>query len=223
VIQTPSPRGNFLIDLDTIPGTTAKVADLMAYDAIGIHFHTSQGSAVGLQNVGGNSWVQGFDPYPIGFHVIADFAMPVFGASAKVAGGTGVQITMLAKNALGQTIATNVSGVVAHPGQLEHTLSVMTTEPIASLEWWPSIPNSMARVDDLFVITTPNLGQTVVGDTLRVTWPSLAGTNYQLWFSTNLQNWSSCGPIRTGTGGMLTNDYSMADAPTLFFRLSQRD
>jgi len=223
VVQPPSPQGDFLIDFDTIPGTTASVAHLMAYDACGVHFHTKQGAAMGLHDVAGNSWVQGFDAYPTGFHVIADFAIPVFGASAKVAGGTSVTITMVAKNSQGQTIATNTSVPVVHPGQFEQSLSVTTTEPIASLEWWPSIPNSACRVDDLFVVRTPPLNARAVGDILCLTWPTVSGENYQLWSSTDLQTWSPWGSPRAGNGGMLTNDCSMTGAPALFFRVSKSD
>jgi len=151
VVQPPTPKGDFLIDFETIPATTAPVAHLIAYHASGIDFRTSLGAACRLQQGEGGSWVEGFDPYPTGFNVVADFAIPVFGASAKVAGGTDVRITMKAKNAQGQIIATAVSDPITQPGQFAQTLSVEAKEPIASLEWWPSVPNSVMGVDDLFV------------------------------------------------------------------------
>lgn len=221
VVPPPVPQGDFLIDFDTIPGTTARVAHLMAYAACGVRFHTRQGTACSLQVGESNSWVEGFDPYPNGFHVIADFAMPVFGASAKVAGGTGVRITMIARNAQGQTLATDVSAPVMQPGKFVQTLSVTTTEPIASLEWSPSIPNSMAGVDDLFVITGPSLSHALLGSTLELTWPTVSGANYQLWSSTNLETWTTFGPLRAGTGSVLTSEISVDGTSARFFRVSK--
>jgi hypothetical protein len=220
VIPTPVPKGNLLIDFDLISGTTAPVASLQAYDAIGVHFHNMLGSPISLKDVEGNSWTEGFVQYPVGFHVIVDFEMPVFGASAKVSGGTGVTMTMMAKNSGGTIIASSDSTPITQPGQFTQTLSLRADERITSIEWWPSIPNSSAGVDDLFVITTPYLTPTVAGDSLRITWPSVAGDDYQLWFSTNLHNWSPWGSPVSGTGDTLTNDCPIA-GPTRFFRLSK--
>jgi hypothetical protein len=223
IVQPPTPQGNFLVDFETIPATTASVAHLVAYHACGIYSRTSLGAACRLQEGVGGKWVEGFDPYPTGFNVVADFTIPVFGASAKVAGGTGVRMTMTAKNARGQTLANAVSAPITQPGQFAQTLSVKTTEPIASLEWWPSIPNSLTAVDDLFVITTPILSHMLVGNTLRLTWPTVVGANYQLWSSADLITWSPWGSTRAGSGNLLTNDCSLTASTLLFFRVSKSD
>src|SRR5258705_10504952 len=99
VVPPPVPQGDFVVDFETIPGTTARVDHLMAYDGCGVHFHTSLGAICSLHSTPTNSSVGGFDPYPTGFNVAANLDMPVFAASAKVAGGTGVRITMIARNA----------------------------------------------------------------------------------------------------------------------------
>jgi hypothetical protein len=223
VVEAPTPEGDFLVDFETIPATSSRMADLMAYYACGVRFRTSQGRPCGIRHEESNSWVTGFDPYPTGFHVVADFTRPVFGARAKVAAAGGCQMTMIAKNATGQVLATAVCPPITQSGQFAQSLSVKTTEPIASLEWWPSNPRSMVGVDDLFVITTPILSQTVVGTTLRLTWPTVAGANYQLWSSTDLQTWLPWAPACVGTGGVQTNECSMASSTVRFFRVSKSD
>lgn len=222
VVPTPTPSGDFSLDFETLPGSSARVGHLMAYDALGVHFRTSLRSAARLQRSEKGSWVEGFDPYPIGFHVVADLDRPVFGASSRVAGGTNVRITMIAKSRLGQTVAAATSAPMDRPGDFSQTLSVRASEPISSLEWWPSQANSMAAVDDLLLITRPMVSIVVVGQTLRLTWPSLEGQTYQLWSSPDLQTWSPWGPGRPG-GGVHTNDLSTVDAAARFFRVSKTE
>jgi hypothetical protein len=54
---------------------------------------------------------------------------------------------MTAKNTLGQSIASAICGPITRSGEFAQSLSVKTTEPIASLEWFPSKPNSMLGVE----------------------------------------------------------------------------
>lgn len=222
VIPTPQPSGDFVLDFQSIPGTSARIAHLMAYEVLGVRFRTSRGAAARLQRGEGGAWVEAFDPYPIGFHVIADLDPPVFGASSKVAGGLNVRITMIAKNAQGRMVATAVSAPVVHSGKFAQTLSVRATEPIASLEWWPSESNCMTAVDDLLIITSPIVSHEVTGSTLRLTWTTVAGTIYQLWSSPDLETWSPLGPSRMG-GGVLTNDVLMKNGVVDFFRVSRTE
>lgn len=220
VVPPPAPSGNFVLDFDTIPGTGAPVAHLLAYDALGVHFRTSLGAACELHGDSRGKWVEGFDRYPIGFNVAADFAMPVFGASAKVAGGTGVRITMTARNARGQAIATAVSTAMAQPGQFAQTLFVTAVEPIASLEWRPSLPSSGVGVDDLLVVTAPVLNHALVDGKLRLMWGTLTGANYQLFSSTDLTTWTPVGPVLIGNGGVLTNNLPATESKR-FLRVSR--
>ena len=59
----------------------------------------------------------------------------------------------------------------------------------------------------------------VVGSALRLTWRTGSGTNYQVWSTPDLVNWSVFGPLRAGTGGNLMQDCPMTNSPGLFFRV----
>lgn len=223
IIATPPPSGDFLIDFDTIPGTAAGVAHLMAYDACGVHFHTIQNRpcTLDVSTNPTNNCLNGFDSYPVGFNVAVTFDMPVFGASAKVRAGLGQQVTMTAMNALGQTLAVTTSPIITNVNVFQHTVSVTTTEPIVTLVWQPGAANSGLSIDDLLVITTPPLKPSLIdATTLRLTCPTVAGANYQLWSSTNLQTWMPCGPACPGDGNPLTNDVPVSSS-SLFFRITK--
>ncbi len=223
IIPPPPPSGDFLIDFDTIPGTGAGVAHLMAYDACGVHFHTIQNRpcTLDVSTNPTNNCLKGFDSYPVGFNVAVTFDMPVFGASAKVRAGLGQQVTMTAKNALGQTLAFSTSPPVTNVNVFQHTVSVTTTEPIVTLVWQPTAANAGVSIDDLLVITTPPLKPSLIdATTLRLICPTVAGANYQLWSSTNLQTWIPCGPAWPGDGNPLTNDVPVSSS-SLFFRITK--
>jgi hypothetical protein len=209
---TSTPPGDFLVDFDLFPGTTTPVANLDAYSFYGVRF-----SAIcTLQNLEGDSWVEGYPEYPVS----AEFDRTVMGASAAVAGDSGASITMTARNAQGQVIATNACPPITQPNQFVQTLSVSPAEPIAALEWTSS---GSVKVDNLFVRITPPLSPAVVGTNFCTTWPSTPGASYQIWSSTNLQAWEPFGPVRTGTGGVLTNDCPLVDSTARYFRVSRVD
>ncbi|HOC01827.1 MAG TPA: hypothetical protein PKM43_24140 [Verrucomicrobiota bacterium] len=207
VVQPPKPEGAFVLDFDTIPGTTARVAHLMAYESIGVRFHTAEGQPCTLRNLDGDSWIQGFDPYPSGFNVAASFDVPVFGVSAQVAGALGVQITMVGKDAAGETLASTTSPAIAQPVKFGQTLNLTTTRPIVEVEWRPSAPKSVCAVDNVAVVTfpPPSVNCIVIQKKLMITWTTVAGFNYQLWSSPDLRVWSPCGVLQTGTGAVLTH------------------
>lgn len=201
VVQAPQPRGNFLVDFDTIPGTTASLSDLIAYDAIGVHFHTTLGAPCWLRNLDGDSWLESFDPYPAGFNVAASFDRPVYAASGPVAGGTGARITLVAKNAGGQTLASATTPAITQPGRFVQTLTVVANEPIAALEWRPDISNAVCAVDNLYLATQPGWPQAATPPTLTGVVPQpdgsvllqAQGTNsysYTLQVSSDLAQWT---------------------------------
>jgi len=224
VIPPPPPPADFLIDFDTLPGTTAPISSLNAYDAYGAHFHTIENADCQLSSSVNptNHCLTGFDSYPVGFNVGVSFAMPVFGASAKVTGGSGYKVTMTAKNAAGQTIAVATSPTITNVYVFKNTISVKTSEPIATLEWQSGAANSGVYVDDLFVVTTPLLTPCLMdAATLRLTCPTVADAHYQLWSSTDLRNWTPCGPACLGNGNVLTNDVPVTGSPSRFFRITK--
>jgi len=57
------------------------------------------------------------------------------------------------------------------------------------------------------------------GSALCVSWSTGSGGSYQIWSSPDLVHWSLYGPVRVGTGGILTQDCPMTNWPCLFFRV----
>jgi hypothetical protein len=58
-----------------------------------------------------------------------------------------------------------------------------------------------------------------VGAALRVSWRTGNGGTYQLWSTPDFTTWSPYGPLRAGTGDILTQDCPMTNSPGLFFRV----
>jgi len=222
VVQPPKPEGAFVLDFDTIPGTTARVAHLMAYEHLGVRFHTAEGQPCTLDNLDGDSWIEGFDPYPSGFNVAASFNVPVFRVSAQVAGALDSQITMIAKDAAGETLVSTTSPPITQPKESRQTLSLTTTRPMVKVEWWPSSPRSLCAVDNVAVVTfpPPSVNCIVMQKKVMITWTTVAGFNYQVWSSPDLREWSPCGVIQTGTGAVLTHNGMDAQSDRLFFRVT---
>ena len=65
----------------------------------------------------------------------------------------------------------------------------------------------------------PQPNAAVVGSALRLAWRGGNGSSYQVWSSPDLVNWSLYGPVRAGTGDILTQDCPMTNSPCLFFRV----
>ncbi len=232
VIKAPPPQGNFLADFDTIPGTGASLADLLAYDAIGVHFHTALGASCSLQNTAGDAWVEGFDPYPAGFNVAASFDFPLFGANAQVAGGTGARISMVAKDAAGQTLASATTPPISQPGNFAQTLTVFASQPIAALECRSDMPNSMCAVDNVYLATQPGWPLAAAPPVLTSLAPQPDGSlrlraqgadtfSYTLQVSSDLTNWTARTNLIAGPTGALDFLDRPAGAQTArFYRLT---
>ena len=71
----------------------------------------------------------------------------------------------------------------------------------------------------LFGYPPPRPSVEVAGSALRVSWRTGSGASYQLWSTPNFTTWSPYGPLRAGTGGILTQDCPMTNSPGLFFRV----
>jgi hypothetical protein len=71
----------------------------------------------------------------------------------------------------------------------------------------------------VFGYPQPQPNAEVVGSALRLAWHAGDGSNYQVWSSPDLVNWSLYGPVRTGTGDILTQDCPMTNSPSQFFRV----
>ena len=69
----------------------------------------------------------------------------------------------------------------------------------------------------------PRLSIEVAGSALRVSWRTGNGATYQVWSTPNFTTWSPYGPLRAGTGGILTQDCPMTNSPGLFFRVQMEN
>lgn len=218
VIPTPKPQADFLVDFDHWPGSTTAIESLASYEAYGIQFRTSLGAAPRYSEEDGDYFVSGFDPYPIGFNVAADFSIPVIGARAHVAGASTCTMTMTAKDAQGQMLASVISPLLGTTGQV---VELRTETPIASLEWFPSQANSGVEVDDLLVRIPPILNPSASAGTFCLTWPTITGEYYRVWSSSNLLDWVPAGEACESTSGVLTKESSMMGSTSQFYRVSR--
>ena len=65
----------------------------------------------------------------------------------------------------------------------------------------------------------PMLSVSAEAGNLRLSWNTKSGPAYQVYSAANFINWSPYGPLRAGTGGVLTQDCPMTNSPGLFFRV----
>ena len=86
--------------------------------------------------------------YPPGFNIIADFTVSTYTITTDVMSAVGYTVTMIAKDADGNTIGSIESDPIP-PGFWGGPLSLTTDVPIASVEWWPSAQNASVGVDNL--------------------------------------------------------------------------
>ncbi len=91
--------------------------------------------------------------YPPGFNIVADFSIPVNSIRVDLAGPVGWHVTMIAKDSTGAVIAS----VVSDPTQdfWVRGVSLSTTTPIASVEWWPQASPGIVGIDNLFFTPEP--------------------------------------------------------------------
>jgi hypothetical protein len=75
----------------------------------------------------------------------------------------------------------------------------------------------------VFGYPPPQPNAEVAGSALQLSWHAGNGANYQVWSSPDLINWSLYGPVRVGTGGILTQDCPMTNSPAMFFRVQLGD
>ncbi len=90
--------------------------------------------------------------YPPGFNIVAHFTVDVEGVSADVQTAYGRYVTMRAFNEAGDLIEEKESPAVPD-GFWKGRLSIESEEPIARVEWWPSLDNASVGIDDLVIIT----------------------------------------------------------------------
>jgi hypothetical protein len=97
--------------------------------------------------------------YPPGFNIVAEFDVPVYTVSADVMTAATYTITMIAKDVDGTTIG-SVESDPAPPTFWAGNLTLTTDDPIALVEWWPSLQQASVGVDNLYFV----VGEPCVGD-----------------------------------------------------------
>jgi len=155
VIANAPPPNALNIDFDHVSdGTGAALASATEYWPLGVHFRSLRSDGDRVASIGrhdGNQYLTaGATTYPPGFNLAADFDGLYTQASADVAAAVGVSITMIAKAADGDVIATTTSPPMTALYDFV-PLSITTAEPIKTLEWWPDNPQSGLHVDNLMV------------------------------------------------------------------------
>jgi hypothetical protein len=142
VVPPTLPTDNFLIDFDALPGTATRVLSITEYWPFGVRLSGGLGREY-PGNDGDNQFVWGGS-------VTADFDMPVYEARATTSTTAGRIVTMVARDAEGQVLAT--SSALPAPGYqvFSAPLSIRSDRPIASIEWLAP-GDSGVYVDDLYV------------------------------------------------------------------------
>jgi hypothetical protein len=154
VVEPVLPTKSFFLDFDEPLAIGSSYHFVEEYWPLGVHFRNATGHPVGVYEKNGNNYVtSNSTTYPTGFNVIADFDMPVYGATVDVSvGGNGNRVTMIAKDANGQVISSVTSPPVPSYNDFLGPLSIASDTPIASLEWWPSNVQAGVMIDNLHVI-----------------------------------------------------------------------
>ena len=159
VIESPPLTGSFLVDFDHFPGTDIQLGSVEGLSPYGLHFRTIAGSSppsLGIWE--GNQFLShGTCTYPTGFNIVADFDMPVYGLTAGIDSCVGCEVTVIARAADGTELdrATATSAPSTAYFNFAGSVSVQSTQPIASAEWWPSHTNAGVSVDNLYLFGSP--------------------------------------------------------------------
>ena len=166
VIPNGPPPAALNIDFDHPPDdSAAALASATEYWPSGVRFrtrHSDGDRTAGIRRYDGNQFLTvDFTSYPPGFNLAADFDGLYTQASADVAAAVGVTVTMIAKSADGDVLATTTSPPMTALYDFV-PLSIAASEPIKTLEWWPSNPQSGLHVDNLIAHTPEPAGGVVL-------------------------------------------------------------
>jgi hypothetical protein len=154
VVANDAPPASLAIDFDHVPGSGLAMQRAEELWPSGVRFRTQRSDGdrpAGLGEHDGNQFASvSSTTYPPGFNIAADFDGTYTRASAEVAAAVGVSVTMIAKDADGDVLASATSAPMTALYDFV-PLSLATTEPIATLQWWPSLTTSAIHVDDVVV------------------------------------------------------------------------
>jgi hypothetical protein len=161
VVAPTLPTTPFTIDFEHAPGGGGPVQSVTQYWPQGVHFRSiGAGLFPNRPGIYDGHLAINTASYPPGFNIVADFDMPVHGVAADVSAAAGVKITLIAKDKAGNILDTAVSDPVAVLGSYV-PVSVNSSTPIASVEWWPSNERSTVIVDNV-AISMPEPGGMIV-------------------------------------------------------------
>lgn len=149
--------GTTIIDFETLPGG----GSVPLNDTIGTNYSSL---GVSFRSIGAAGWPKfsrfqvpstyafvGSTTYPPGHNLIADFSVLVYEVSANVTSAAGVEVTMEARDSGGAVIASTTSAPAPAPYNFSRRVYLATQTPIASVEWWPSVPQSGIGIDNLSI------------------------------------------------------------------------
>jgi hypothetical protein len=157
VVKPVLPTSSFLLNFDALPSSAAPMTTIEESWPFGVRFRSESTSAYvrpGLYRsadktngyVGINSTT-----YPVGFNLIADFDMPIHGASVNVSSAAGMTVTMMARDREGHLLTSVTSQPIPAVGDFSRSLSIGSVGDIYSLEWWPSQQNATVMIDNVVV------------------------------------------------------------------------
>jgi hypothetical protein len=156
------PTKSLLLDFETVPGSAEPLDAIEQYWPFGVHFRSIDAPYPGAQRKNGKTFAASYVcSYPTGFNIVADFDMPVYGASVDVGTAAGCTITMIARDRTGAILQSITSSPIPAYMEFVGSLSVHSDIPIASLEWWPSQNNAAVLIDNLH-IAVPEPGALVM-------------------------------------------------------------
>lgn len=153
-VSAPFTVGSYALPQDivdvnfrTLPGTDLPLAGLDSYDELGIHFFSESSKPWYEVSMGNGFLVASPATYPPGFNIQAELDFPVYAVEADASSAAGVEVTMIAKNAAGEIVA-SASALIPSYGDYKR-ITLNSAEAIHKLEWWPSNDRASVRIANL--------------------------------------------------------------------------
>jgi hypothetical protein len=155
VLAPPPPPEDVFIDFSKNPYGQPLTSGLnVAYLAWGVSFAergTDYYPSVQTADDGNKYASMNRCVYPPGFNIAADFSVPVYSVSADIATAVGVSIRMIALDADGNLLDTDVSPPQTSLNAFTDRLTVSSDTPMACVEWWPSDERAGVRIDNVYM------------------------------------------------------------------------
>ncbi len=159
IVPPVPPTEDVFIDFETLPDgsvpQTSGTSPAVHFQPWGVKFgrvSSAWSSYVRVRDRNGNHLLEGSGDSS---NILAEFRMPVYAVSAEVMTSAGETVTMIARDAAGNELASVTSSAAPGDEVLFGPLQVSSLTPIASVEWWPSVEDSSVSIDNLHVSVNP--------------------------------------------------------------------